>query len=303
MSKIVVIIGYGSAGQRHAKLLKTNKKISKIHILSSKKNIPFNKINNVNEIKKINPDMIVIATYSKDHLKYILYVEKYFKKKIVLIEKPLFNTLGRKKFLPNKNLYFVGYNLRFHPIISFIQKAIKNKKIWFFKAISYSYLPNWRTNIPYYKSASAKKEYGGGALLELSHEIDFTRWILGDFKVIFSINKKNSNLKIDTDDQFEILGKNKNCKLLNISANFFSKNLRREIFIESENISIHANLIKNKINIIKGKKRKQINFKNYDINKTFKDEHNEILSKKFFKVCKFNEGYKVMQYIQKLKGK
>ena len=124
-----------------------------------------------------------------------------------------------------------------------------------FKAISYSYLPDWRKNIPYYKSASAKKKYGGGALLELSHEIDFTRWILGDFKIYFSVNKKNSNLKIDTDDQFEVLGGNKNCKLLNISANFFSKNPKREIFVEFNKMSIHANLIKNKLTIVKEKKK------------------------------------------------
>ena len=301
MSKIVVIIGYGSVGQRHAKLLKKNKKISKIYILSSKKKIPYSKIKTIDEIKIINPDLIIVATYSKSHLRYILYIERYLKKKVVLIEKPLFNTLSKKKYLPTKNLYFVGYNLRFHPIISFLKKTLNNKKIWFFKAISYSYLPDWRKNIPYYKSASAKKKYGGGALLELSHEIDFTRWILGDFKIYFSVNKKNSNLKIDTDDQFEVLGGNKNCKLLNISANFFSKNPKREIFVEFNKMSIHANLIKNKLTIIKGKKRKLINFKNQDVNKTFKDEHKELLSKKFLSICNYKEGYKVMEHIQKIK--
>ena len=303
MGKVVVIIGYGSAGQRHARLLNLNKKISKVYILSSKKNIPFNKINKIDEIKMVNPDLLIIASYAKKHLKYILYAEKYLRNKAVLIEKPLFDNLKKKKFLPNKNLYFVGYNLRFHPIIPFIKKIIKDKKIWFFKVISYSYLPHWRTNIPYYKSASAKKKYGGGALLELSHEIDFTRWILGDFKIIFSINKKNSNLKVDTDDQFEILGKNKRCKLLNISANFFSKNLKREIFIETNRISIHADLVKSRMTIIDGNKKKQISFKHYDINQTFKDEHDEILTKKYSKICKYIEGHKVMEHIQRIKGK
>ena len=303
MSKVVLIIGYGSIGQKHGALLKKNRKISQIYVLTSRKKIPFTKIKNLKEIKKINPDIIIISTYSKKHLKYVNYLNSNLRNKVILIEKPLFDSLSNKKIIPNNNFYFVGYNLRFHPVIMFIKENLKNKKIWFYKAIAYSHLPHWRKNIRYYESASAQRKYGGGALLELSHEIDFTRWILGDFKVIFSVNKKNSNLKIDTDDQYEVIGKNKNCKLLNISANFYSKIPKREIFIESDAISIHANLITNKIVFIKNNKKKQISFKNYNINKSLQDEHNAIINKTFKQMCHFNEGYKVMQYIEKIKNK
>ena len=132
MSKIVVIIGYGSVGQRHAKLFKEKQKDFKNLYSFFKKKIPYSKIKTIDEIKIINPDLIIVATYSKSHLRYILYIERYLKKKVVLIEKPLFNTLS-KKYLPTKNLYFVGYNLRFHPIISFFKKTLNNKKICFLK--------------------------------------------------------------------------------------------------------------------------------------------------------------------------
>ena len=52
------------------------------------------------------------------------------------------------------------------------------------KVNCYSYLPNWRKNIPYYLSNSADKK-GGGVLLELSHEIDYLTWIFGDFEILF----------------------------------------------------------------------------------------------------------------------
>ena len=54
MNKIALIIGYGSAGQRHARLLKKNKKISKIYIFSS----------SVNFVENINRKNIVIPTLS-----------------------------------------------------------------------------------------------------------------------------------------------------------------------------------------------------------------------------------------------
>ena len=34
------------------------------------------------------------------------------------------------------------------------------------------YLPNWRADKNYSKSVSAKKDLGGGVLLELSHELE-----------------------------------------------------------------------------------------------------------------------------------
>ena len=42
------------------------------------------------------------------------------------------------------------------------------------------FLPSWRPNIDYRESVSARKALGGGALLELSHEIDYLMWIFGD---------------------------------------------------------------------------------------------------------------------------
>ena len=301
MNKIALIIGYGSAGQRHARLLKKNKKISKIYIFSSSVNIPFNKINKLYDIKKINPDIVIISTYSSKHLSYIKFLDRNLKNKVILIEKPLFDKFysKEKKFINNK--YYVGYNLRFHPIIKFLKAKLKKRKLWSFKVVSNSFLPNWRKNIQYHKSASALKKYGGGALLELSHEIDFTNWILGDFKILFSINKKISDLKINTDDQYEIFGANKKCKLINISTNFYSKIKKREIYVDCKNLSISANFLNNKVNLIENNKAKTIYFNNFTMNNSFQDEHEEIITKKFNNICTYKQGNEIMNYINQVK--
>ena len=76
------------------------------------------------------------------------------------------------------------------------------------KAICQSHLPSWRKNINYQESNSARKKYGGGALLELSHEIDYIQWILsGNLNLNFASLRRISNLKIDTEDDVSIFGK------------------------------------------------------------------------------------------------
>ena len=42
----------------------------------------------------------------------------------------------------------------------------------------------YRKNIDYKKSNSAKKKFGGGLLLELSHEIDYIKWLFGNISLI-----------------------------------------------------------------------------------------------------------------------
>ena len=114
-----LIISYGSIGQKHAEILNKKLNIKDITICSKKKIKKFNTIKNLKDIKK-NPSYIVIASPSSKHFEQLKFIEKNFQKVKVLVEKPLFDKY--KKLNIKKNKVFVGYNLRFHPIIKYIQK-------------------------------------------------------------------------------------------------------------------------------------------------------------------------------------
>ena len=188
MKKKVLIIGFGSIGKKHATILKNFKMVSEVYILSRRDSKIFKTINKLSEIKKINPDYIVICSRTSDHFKHLNYIERNFSKKIVLIEKPLFNKFYNFHILQNK--VFVGYNLRQHPVLKFIKNFIINKKIFSINITCNSYLPNWRKNINYKNSYSSHRRLGGGVLLDLSHEIDYLEWIFKKIKKIDLVKKK-----------------------------------------------------------------------------------------------------------------
>ena len=50
-----------------------------------------------------------------------------------------------------------------------------------------------------YKKCFSSKKIRWRCFIELSHELDYLKWIFKNLKVSFKINKKISNLKIDTD--------------------------------------------------------------------------------------------------------
>lgn len=299
-----LIIGYGSIGRKHAIILSRIPKIKNIYILTKQKIQKTKKIQKTtyDKSKNLEIDYIIISNPSSSHLRTIKIIEKNFKNKKVLIEKPLFN----KSYNLNlkKNYYYVGYNLRFHPIIKKIKKLIISKKIWNVEINQQSFLPHWRKNISYEKSCTAKKSSGGGVLLELSHELDLVLNIFGNLKPLFVLNTKKSNLKINTDDILIVTGTifSKNDKIIfNLSSNIFSKNLKREIKINGEDFSLFGDLINNTINYNFRNEKKIIKIPKFNIEQTYLDQHKAILKNKTNIICSYNDGNKVMKLIDEIK--
>ena len=206
MKRKILIIGFGSAGQRFAKIIKEKFQNTEILILTKQKNIQFNTISNLSEIRKLNPEFIIISSPTKFHFKHLKFINKVFKNKKIFVEKPLFHKFKNIKNI--KNNIFVGFNMRNLNIIKFLKQFIrKNKnKIYEINFINHSYLPSWRKNIDYRKSSSAQKKYAGGVILDCSHEIDLAKWILGDIDLDYVSKSKNSDLKINTEDNCKIFG-------------------------------------------------------------------------------------------------
>ena len=298
MNKTALIIGYGSIGKRHAKLLKKFRNISKIYILTKQTCNNFNKIKSISEVKTVNPDYIVISSRTSDHFKHLSYVEKNLKNKIILVEKPLFKNFKNLKIRNNK--VFDGYNLRYHPVINFIKNYIKNKKIFSINVLCHSYLPHWRKNIDYAKSNSAKKAYGGGALLELSHEIDYIQWIFKKIKKLNHVKiKKISSLKINTEDSVSIIGKTSITDFF-IDLNYFSLHPQRLIVINGNDFALKGDLIGNSVEIFKKNRKKLTKFK-IDKNYTYNLQHKSLLKKKHKDSCTYTQGAQLMLLIDKIR--
>ena len=258
-----LIIGYGSIAKKHLKCLKNIKKIDKIYIYS-KRNIDYKySINKLNQILEINPNYIIIASNTNEHYRHLKFIVNNFNHKIILVEKPLFHKNFNLKI--KKNKVFIGYNLRMHPIIQFIKKHIYNELIFSVDVLCESFLPDWRKNRNYTDTYSAKNNLGGGVIMDLSHELDYLQWLFGSIIPKFSKVSKISNLKITSDDYFVLYGINNKKTHFNLSLNYFSKISSRLISIKGLNIYILADLIKNKIILIKNKKRKELFFKNLNI--------------------------------------
>ena len=279
----VLVVGFGSIGKRHYEVLKELG--YKVDILSRRKNQSLQKTN----LKKY--DYFVIATENSLHYKQLKYIDKNVKNKIIFCEKPLFDKYKKLKIKNNK--VYVGYVLRFHPLLQKLKSFLKNEKILFINAKCGQFLPTWR-NTDYKKSYSAKKE--GGVLLDLSHEIDYVRYLAGDIKKIKSYQVKLSDLEIKKDDLTTFIGKAKNT-IVNVTIDYISKLTHRFIIVETLNTTYKLDFIKNEIIIQKDKK--EVISINIDRNYMFKEMHKSILKDEKI-CCSYEDGLKVMKIISKI---
>ena len=298
MKKKVLIIGFGSIGKRHAAILNNFKRVSEVYILSKRPSKIFKNIKKLSQIKQIDPDYIVICSRTSDHFKHLKYIERNLSKKIVLIEKPLFNKFHKFNILKNK--VFVGYNLRQHPVIKFIKNFIKYKNILSVNIVCNSYLPNWRKK-NYKTLYSSHKRFGGGVLLDLSHEIDYLEWIFKRIKRLDLVKiKKLSNLKLNVEDHVLIAGETEVCNFI-VDLNYYSLYPRREIIIDGNYFSIKGDLINNSVEIyLKNKNKKIIKFKN-NKNYTYIKQHQLVLDQNYRTLSTFKNANKLMLLLDKFR--
>ena len=300
MKKKVLIFGFGSIGIKHANLLQRIKKISNVLIFSSRKNKKFNSTNRIVDILNYNPDYILVCTETYQHYQSINMIEKNFRNKVVLVEKPLFHKSIKCNFKNNK--YYVGYNLRFHPVIKFLKDKIRKDKIFSISIFCNSFLPRWRKNIDYFDSYSSSKVRGGGVLLDLSHEIDYLQWLFGLVnKIEYKKIKKISNLKIKSEDIAQVIGKIKNINFY-LNLTYFSRIEERRIVIDSKKETIIGDLVNCNIKIVNSKTLKTIKFKK-NINQTYVDQHLAILNDQTKNLCNIKDAKNTLSFIEKLKKK
>tara|TARA_Y100000768_G_scaffold385560_1_gene371914 strand:- start:1383 stop:2318 length:936 start_codon:yes stop_codon:yes gene_type:complete len=304
----VLIIGYGSSGQRYHQIIKEKYPNVEVRVFSYRiRNKDFF-LANKSQIISFSPTVVFFCNPSSKRLG-LLNLTKSAKK--IFIEKPLAHNLkdGKKilAYLKNKKIKALGYNLRFYNILNFIKKNLKKYvgRVYSFNCESGYLLKKWR-NKNYLKSVSASKKLGGGALLELSHELDYLIWIFGKrFKCKgFNINSKELN--IDVEDNVKIIFNFSNKILGSLSLDFLNNNKKRFLTIYGNKGELKIDLILNNIYFLKKNKKvwKNISFIKNDIKSSYYELVDFLIKKNYskkYEVATIEDGVFVLKTIEKLK--
>jgi|TARA_B100001971_G_scaffold212357_1_gene242337 CMP-N,N'-diacetyllegionaminic acid synthase len=296
-----LVIGYGSIGSRHADILASMSQVDEVYVLSSQEYTPYKTIRSMKEIRDIDPDYIVVASNTSRHFEELYYLENNFRDKTILVEKPLFRQYHDLNI--QNNSVWVGYNLRFHPLIQLIKRKTYGKNLWHIQVFCGSYLPEWRPGRDYRDTSSAKRDKAGGVLLDLSHELDYVQWMAGKVAPEYVVLDKVSDLDIETDDLLVLVGRTEEEVTIQITLNYFTRQPVRQIIVDGEGISIEGDLIVGSAKVMEEGNKLDYAWPELSQNSTYQSEHEALLSGDIDGACTYLEGQELMRLIDLCRSK
>ena len=212
----ILIVGLGSIGKRHLRLARELLPDGDIRVLRRQEcvSIPENSngcFSNLETAIAFEPQLAVIASPATFHIDAAQPLAQAGVH--LLVEKPLSAALdGVKQLLETcreqKTVLLTGYNLRFLPSLQRFRDLLNERVIGRVLSVRCEigqYLPSWRPDADYRQGVSARRELGGGALLELSHELDYLRWIFGEVNWVKATLSQQSSLEIDVEDTAHLI--------------------------------------------------------------------------------------------------
>lgn len=212
----ILIVGLGSIGMRHLLLARELLPNADIRVLRHQEcpSIPEHAngcFSRLNQALDFAPQIAVIANPSTFHMNVAQPLAQAGVH--LLVEKPLSASTDGVLQLLNDcrergTTLLIGYNLRFLPSLKRFHEWLSQNVIGRVLSVRCEigqYLPSWRPDTDYRQGVSARRELGGGALLELSHEIDYLRWIFGEVDWVKATLSQQSTLEIDVEDTAHLI--------------------------------------------------------------------------------------------------
>jgi predicted dehydrogenase len=216
----VLIVGLGSIGRRHLKNLRAIEPTASICVWHSYRKEPERsdvssyidqEVFREDEALRLCADVALLTGPTSQHVRTAMALAE--RGTHLFIEKPLSCNLEHVDELvrlchQRSQVLMVGYNFRFCKSLQVVKKELSRGRIGrpvALRAHVGQYLPDWRPGVDYRASVSASADLGGGAVLELSHEIDYLTWLGGTVKGVTAQIGHFSDLEMDVEDTAEII--------------------------------------------------------------------------------------------------
>ena len=254
----VIFFGLGSIGNRHANIVSKSYGHQLFALRTGEgagcNDLGIEEVHTWDEVKHIGPDVAFITNPTFMHIDTArkcaeLGIKLFIEKPIGSSNEGLDKLIGEVE--SQKLVTYVAYNLRFHPVIKRLKEYLKDKKLYHASVYTSSFLPEWRPAQWHMDTYSASKDKGGGVALDLSHEIDYMRFLFEDPVSWKIIKSKASDLDIDSEDLFEGLYRFPSGFLCSVHMDYICHDKKREMNIIGSEGTIRCNLVEKYIKIQK----------------------------------------------------
>lgn len=239
-----VVIGLGSIGQRHARVL--NEIGHRVTTVSRRGNGDFKSI--ASAIAATRPEYAVVATETSQHAESLRQLAEADFRGSVLVEKPLFAHAAPAPAYPFANLV-VGYNLRFHPVMTAFAELLGGRSAITVSAYVGQDLRDWRPGRDHRTTASATQQAGGGVLRDLSHELDYLLWLFGPWQRVAALGGSSGARQVDVDDHLDLLLQMTLSQTVHVHMDYLDRSGIRRIRVNLREETIEADVLGGRLTV------------------------------------------------------
>jgi len=197
----------------------------------------------------------------------------------VFIEKPVSHSLKEaRRLLPwaRRGKIFIAYNFRFLGAIRHIKGLLDRRVLGTVYSARFEvgqYLPDWRPGRDWKRTYSADPKRGGGVALDLSHEIDYMRYLFGDPVRHATMRSRAGGLESKVESLFEGLYQYADGFTCSVHMDYLQRIPRRTIRIVGTKAVLECDLIGKRMEILSPGRRRVLTDKRFfDLDKTYRDE-------------------------------
>ncbi|WFU27811.1 Gfo/Idh/MocA family oxidoreductase [Bradyrhizobium sp. CB1717] len=242
-----VVIGLGSIGTRHARILRELG--LEVATVSRREGGDYASIGEA--VAGAHPDYAVIATETARHADDLQGLAQAGFRGAVLVEKPLFATASPPPKYPFAHVC-VGYNLRFHPVMTALVEQLRGREAITVAAYVGQDIRDWRPGRDHRTTASATTDAGGGVLRDLSHELDYLLWLFGPWHRVAALGGASGARDIDVDDHLDLLLDMQRAPSVHVHMDYLDRQGIRRIRVNVDDDTIEADLVGSRL-IVNGK--------------------------------------------------
>ncbi len=287
-----LVVGYGSIGQRHARVLEG---LGHAVAVVSRRAVehPRRYPDLGAALADFRPDYAVIANETSLHRPTYRALKAAGFGGTVLVEKPLFHDIaaGDERAAPKT---FVAYNLRFHPLLLRLRDWMQGRALVAATVHVGQHLATWRPQRDFRQSYSSQKALGGGVLRDLSHELDYVLLLFGPWRRVTALGGASGTLGIDADDRWSILLECERCPQVSVTLSYLDHAPSRRIAVNARDDSATVEFFSGTFSAGDGKNPERIEVEREE---SYRRQHAAILSGEPGAACTYAEGYRVLELI------
>jgi predicted dehydrogenase len=290
-----LVVGLGSIGRTHARTLAELG--ATVEVVTQRES----------DVGKAHPtieaafagggfDYCVVSSATGDHAGDVSALAEAGFGGVLLVEKPVTARSGEFPAGADFERVGVGYNLRFHPAVRWLEQQLGGEPALVVDVAAQSYLPEWRPGRDHRETASAGRP-GGGVLRDLSHEIDLMLGLFGEPREVLALGGNLGDLGVDAETAVAAALELERARVATLRLSYLDRMPERRVRVTTALETFEADLLSGKCRTSTAEELHPVEWP-----RTYADLHLAMLGRGPGGVCTLEEGLRVVACIEELEG-